>query len=72
MAIGRLLITRKISSNMKTTFKPFRETKSKPPKANTPPKQKQEKFKLSKTPIEKHNDMAYSQFYKTLKLKGLA
>lgn len=72
MAVRRLFVTRKISTNMKTSFKPFRETKSKPPKSNAPKQMKQEKLKLSKTPIDQHQEMIYNQFYTNLKRKGLA
>lgn len=57
---------------MKTTFKPFRETKSKAPKSNTPKQQKQKPLKLSKGPVELHKDASYALYYKTLKRNGLA
>lgn len=57
---------------MKTTFKPFRETKSKPPKANTPKQQKQKAPKLPKGPSELNRDATYKQYYNTLKQNGLA
>lgn len=56
---------------MKRIPKNFRETKSKPPSSYVPMR-KQEKVKLSKTPIDDHNDQVYAAFYKRLKAKGMA
>jgi hypothetical protein len=55
---------------MKTTFKPFRQTKSDPPKANTPKKQKQKDLKLSNTSYDNFKEAVRNQLFK--KSRGLA
>ena len=47
----------------KSRTKNFRNTKSKPPKANTPPQLKKSKSKLPKTPIDIKREQYYASKY---------